>query len=219
VQFFEISGGNRLKGSVSISGAKNAALPIMAASILVDGESILHNVPDLADVRQMQTLLMRLGVKSHRDAAGAMHLRVEDEMNAHAEYELVSKMRASVCVMGPLLAKRRRAQVSMPGGCAIGDRPIDLHIAGLKTLGSDFELVNGDVLLRAKRLKGAEVFLVIGTSAVASGKTISHEPGGREKNGSPGPGGVPCLIRRRTVEPLTVMTIRTLTAPLAITQG
>ncbi|MEK7757962.1 MAG: UDP-N-acetylglucosamine 1-carboxyvinyltransferase, partial [Planctomycetota bacterium] len=157
-----------------ISGAKNAALPIMAASILVDGESVLQNVPDLADVRQMQTLLARLGVKSERDASGAMHLRVEDEMNAHAEYELVSKMRASVCVMGPLLAKRHRAQVSMPGGCAIGDRPIDLHILGLQTFGADFELLNGDVLLRAKKLKGGEVFLggPFGSSVTATANVM-----------------------------------------------
>ena len=174
MQFFEIVGGTRLKGAVDISGAKNAALPIMAASILVDGESVLHNVPDLADVRQMQTLLARLGVKSERDASGAMHLRVEDEMNAHAEYELVSKMRASVCVMGPLLAKRRRAQVSMPGGCAIGDRPIDLHILGLQSFGADFELVNGDVLLRAKKLKGNEVFLggPFGSSVTATANVM-----------------------------------------------
>ncbi len=174
MQFFEIVGGTRLKGTVDISGAKNAALPIMAASILVDGESVLHNVPDLADVRQMQTLLARLGVKSERDASGAMHLRVEDEMNAHAEYELVSKMRASVCVMGPLLAKRRRAQVSMPGGCAIGDRPIDLHILGLQSFGADFELVNGDVLLRAKKLKGNEVFLggPFGSSVTATANVM-----------------------------------------------
>jgi len=159
VQFFEIVGGNRLKGAVPISGAKNSALPIMAASILVEGESVLRNVPDLADVRQMQVLLARLGVKTHRDNDGALHLRVEDEMNAHAEYELVSKMRASVCVMGPLLAKRKRAQVSMPGGCAIGDRPINLHIRGLQALGADFEFSNGDVLLRAKKLSGTEAFL------------------------------------------------------------
>jgi len=174
VQLFEIVGGTRLKGKVDISGAKNAALPIMAASILVDGESVLQNVPDLADVRQMQTLLARLGVKSERDASGAMHLRVEDEMNAHAEYELVSKMRASVCVMGPLLAKRRRAQVSMPGGCAIGDRPIDLHILGLQSFGADFELLNGDVLLRAKKLKGSEVFLggPFGSSVTATANVM-----------------------------------------------
>ena len=133
MHFFEIVGGNRLKGTVPISGAKNSALPIMAASILVDGETVLRHVPDLADVRQMQVLLGRLGVKTHRGDDGALHLRVEDEMNAHAEYELVSKMRASVCVMGPLLAKRRRAQVAMPGGCAIGDRPIDFHMQPIRS--------------------------------------------------------------------------------------
>jgi len=159
MQHFEIVGGNRLKGTIPISGSKNAALPIMAASILVEGETVLHNVPDLADVRQLQILLGRLGVKAERDESGAMHLRVEDEMNTHAEYELVSKMRASVCVMGPLLAKRKRAQVSMPGGCAIGDRPIDLHVQGLQALGADFEFVNGDVLLRVKKLAGADIFL------------------------------------------------------------
>lgn len=180
MELFEIAGGNRLKGAIPISGAKNASLPIMAASILVDGESVLHNVPELADVRQMQVLLARLGVKTQRDPDGALHLRVEDEMNAHAEYELVSKMRASVCVMGPLLAKRKRAQVSMPGGCAIGDRPIDLHIRGLQALGADFELVNGDVLLRAKKLAGTEIFLggpfgasVTATANVMMGATLA----------------------------------------------
>jgi UDP-N-acetylglucosamine 1-carboxyvinyltransferase len=185
VQYFEIVGGSRLKGTVEISGAKNAALPIMAACILCEGETILRGVPDLADVRQMVTLLNRLGVRCERDSEGALHLRVEDEMNCHAEYELVSKMRASVCVMGPLLAKRRRAQVSMPGGCAIGDRPIDLHILGLQTLGADSDLVNGDVLLKAKRLRGAEIFLggpfgssvtatanVMMAACLAEGKTV-----------------------------------------------
>ncbi len=174
MQFFEIVGGNRLKGKIDINGAKNAALPIMAAAILTEGESILTNVPDLEDVRSMQVLLHRLGVKAERDAEGALHLRVEDEMNAHAEYELVSKMRASVCVMGPLLAKRKRAQVSMPGGCAIGDRPIDLHILGLQSLGADFELANGDVLLRAKKLKGAEIFLggPFGSSVTATANVM-----------------------------------------------
>jgi UDP-N-acetylglucosamine 1-carboxyvinyltransferase len=174
VQMFEIVGGSRLKGSIEIGGAKNAALPIMAASILVEGETILRNVPDLADVRQMIALLNRLGVKTHRDDDGALHLKVEDEMNAHAEYELVSKMRASVCVLGPLLAKRRRAQVSMPGGCAIGDRPIDLHVLGLQTLGADFDLVGGDILLRAKKLKGTDVFLggPFGSSVTATANVL-----------------------------------------------
>ncbi|MHC4695673.1 MAG: UDP-N-acetylglucosamine 1-carboxyvinyltransferase [Planctomycetota bacterium] len=178
---FKIVGGPRLKGAVQISGAKNAALPVMAASLLVEGETVLRNVPDLADVNQMQSLLGRLGVKSERDESGALHLRVEDEMNSHAEYELVSKMRASICVMGPLLAKRKRAQVSMPGGCAIGDRPIDLHIQGLRALGADSDLVNGDVLLQAKKLKGTDIFLggrfgasVTGTANVMMAATLAE---------------------------------------------
>ena len=174
MEFFEIVGGNRLKGSIQVSGAKNSALPIMAASILVEGDIVLRNVPDLADVRQMVVLLTKLGVKASRDESGAMHLRVEDEMNTHAEYELVSKMRASVCVMGPLLAKRRRAQVSMPGGCAIGDRPIDLHVRGLEALGADSELVNGDVVLRAKKLAGTDIFLggPFGSSVTATANVL-----------------------------------------------
>jgi len=185
VQYFEVTGGLRLKGKVTISGAKNAALPIMAACLLVDGETILHNVPDLADVRLMVDLLARLGVKCFRDDEGVMHLEVRDEMNVHAEYELVSKMRASVCVMGPLLAKRKRAQVSMPGGCAIGDRPIGLHIQGLTALGAEFELRNGDVCLQSKKLMGREIFLggpfgasvtatanVIMAATLATGRTI-----------------------------------------------
>jgi len=185
VDYLEINGGNRLRGAVSIGGAKNAALPIMAASILCEGETVLHGVPDLQDIRQMLVLLTRLGVKSEWDASGAVRLRVEDEMNCHAPYELVSKMRASVCVLGPLLAKRRRAQVSMPGGCAIGDRPVNLHVQGLVALGADHDLVNGDMLVKAKKLRGAEMFLggpfgstVTGTANVmmaavlAEGRTV-----------------------------------------------
>lgn len=175
MELFEIVGGARLKGTIPISGSKNSALPILAATILVEGETVLRNVPDLADVRLMQQLLARLGVKSERDADGAMRLRVEDEMNTHAEYELVRQMRASVCVMGPLLAKRRRAQVSMPGGCAIGDRPIDLHIRGLRALGAEFELTNGDVLLRTKKLNGADIFLggPFGSSVTATANVLT----------------------------------------------
>ncbi|HUU82433.1 MAG TPA: UDP-N-acetylglucosamine 1-carboxyvinyltransferase [Phycisphaerae bacterium] len=178
---FEIIGGSRLRGSVRIGGSKNAALPIMAASILCEGETVLHNVPDLHDVRQLLVLLGRLGVKGERDAAGALHLRVEDEMNCHAPYELVSKMRASICVAGPLLAKRKRAQVSMPGGCAIGDRPVNLHVLGMQNLGADVDLVNGDILFKAKKLRGAEMFLggpfgstVTGTANVMMAATIAE---------------------------------------------
>lgn len=182
---FEITGGARLRGTIEISGSKNAALPILAATIFCEGETILHRVPDLADVRQMIRILEKLGLSFEWLGPGTVKVRVEDEMNCHAEYKEVSKMRASVCVMGPLLAKRKQAQVAMPGGCAIGDRPVDLHIQGMLALGADFDLVNGDMLLRAKKLKGAEIFLggafgstVTGTANVmmaavlAEGRTI-----------------------------------------------
>lgn len=185
MDFFEISGGNRLKGTVQINGSKNAALPIMAASILTEGETVLKGVPRLEDVKHLSVILEKLGVNVSRDENGDLHLKVEDEMNCHAEYEFVRKMRASVCVMGPLLAKRRQCQVSLPGGCNIGDRPIDMHIQGLQLLGAESELVSGDVHLRAKRLKGNVVFLggpfgstVLGTanvlmaSALAEGTTV-----------------------------------------------
>jgi UDP-N-acetylglucosamine 1-carboxyvinyltransferase len=181
VEHFEIMGGNRLRGAVTISGAKNAALPILAASLLCEGETVLQNVPDLDDVRQMLTLLNHLGVRAERNGNGALRLRVEDELNSHAPYELVSKMRASVCVMGPLLAKRKRAQVSLPGGCAIGDRPVNLHVQGMMALGAEQELINGDIVLRAKRLSGTELFLggpfgstVTGTENVMMAATLAQ---------------------------------------------
>jgi UDP-N-acetylglucosamine 1-carboxyvinyltransferase len=178
---FEIVGGTRLKGTIRVSGSKNAALPIMAASLLCEGETVLKNVPQLADVKQMELLLNRLGARTEWRGESTLAIRVEDEMNCHAEYEIVRKMRASVCVMGPLLAKRQRAQVSMPGGCAIGDRPIDLHVHGLRKLGADSDLVNGDVLLRCKKLKGTELFLggpfgstVTGTANVLTAAVLAE---------------------------------------------
>lgn len=157
--YFEINGGNRLRGNVRISGAKNAALPIMAASLLCDGEIILHDVPNVADVLSLSELLRKLGVDVDRRDDGALRLVVRDEMNCRAEYDIVRKMRASICVLGPLLGKRRKAQVSMPGGCAIGDRPVDLHVRAMQRLGADVELVSGDIIAKAKKLKGTEMFL------------------------------------------------------------
>jgi UDP-N-acetylglucosamine 1-carboxyvinyltransferase len=157
--YYQISGGNRLRGTVRVSGAKNAALPIMAASILCDGEVILRDVPHNNDVTALSDLLARLGVEVTRREDGSLRLIVRDEMNCKADYEVVRKMRASICVLGPLLAKRRQAQVAMPGGCAIGDRPVDLHIRAIRRLGADVELVSGDIVARAKRLRGAEMFL------------------------------------------------------------
>lgn len=174
MEAFEIIGGARLKGGVEISGSKNAALPILAAAILCEGDTVLHNIPDLADIHSMLTLLQRLGVRHERLGVGSIRLRVEDELNCHAEYELVSKMRASICTLGPLLAKRKRAQVSMPGGCAIGYRPVDLHVTGLTALGAESDLINGDMMLRAKRLKGTEVFLggAFGSSVTATANVL-----------------------------------------------
>lgn len=180
MDYFLINGGNRLRGTLRVSGSKNAALPIMAATILTEGECVLRGVPELADIQSMQTLLHQLGVSTRREADGSMRLKVEDERNCHAEYDIVRKMRASVCVMGPLLARRRMAQVAMPGGCAIGDRPIDLHVQGLKTLGGDVELTSGDVLIKSKRLRGTELFLggpfgstVLGTANIMMAATLA----------------------------------------------
>ena len=178
--YFEISGGTRLRGSVRISGAKNAALPIMAASILCEGEVILHDVPNVADVVSLAELLNKLGVEVERRGDGAMHLVVRDEMNCHAEYDIVRKMRASICVLGPLLAKRQKARVSMPGGCAIGDRPVNLHLRAMRNLGADIDLVSGDIVAKAKRLRGTEMFLggpfgstVLGTANAMMAATLS----------------------------------------------
>ena len=157
--YFEINGGPRLKGTLRVSGAKNAALPIMAASILCEGEVTLHDIPRVADVASLIELLNKLGVDTAWVGENSLKLVARDEMNCKAEYDIVRKMRASICVLGPLLAKRRRAQVAMPGGCAIGDRPVDLHIRAIRQLGADVELVNGDICAKAKRLRGTEMFL------------------------------------------------------------
>jgi len=178
---FVITSNGRLKGAVRISGAKNAGLPIMAASLLADGGSVLSDVPDLVDIRSMADLLGDLGVAASRDADGTLRLLVEDEGESHAEYERVSKMRASICVLGPLLAKRGRARVAMPGGCAIGSRPVDLHLRGLRALGADIELDGGDIVATAKKLTGANIFLggpfgstVLGTANVMMAAVLAE---------------------------------------------
>ncbi len=183
--YFEIRGGRRLRGSVRVSGAKNAALPIMAAALMCEGEVVLHDVPEVADVRFLGELLTKLGMQVVRQPDGALRLSVRDEMNCKAEYDIVRKMRASICVLGPLLAKRRKAEVSMPGGCAIGDRPVDLHLRAMRALGADLDLISGDICAKAKRLVGTEMFLggpfgstVLGTAnammaaALADGVTV-----------------------------------------------
>jgi UDP-N-acetylglucosamine 1-carboxyvinyltransferase len=170
-----------VRGTVRVSGAKNAALPIMAASILCEGEVILRDVPRVADVVSLSELLAKLGVDLEWLPNGDLKLVARDEMNCKAEYEVVRKMRASICVLGPLLAKRHRAQVAMPGGCAIGDRPVNLHIRAIRELGAEVELINGDIVAKAKRLRGKEMFLggpfgstVLGTANALMAATLAE---------------------------------------------
>ena len=156
----EIVGGNRLVGSVRISGAKNAALPIMTAALLADGEHVFRNVPNLRDVHTMTRLLGRLGVEaSYED--GRVHVTASGSIEPTAPYDLVKQMRASVLVLGPLVARCGHALVSLPGGCAIGARPIDQHLKGLEAMGAKVQLHHGyvEVTVPGGRLKGADVAL------------------------------------------------------------
>lgn len=165
-----ITGGPKLKGEVSASGAKNAALPIMAASLLTEDEVIIENVPNLRDVHTMVKLLRSLGAKVQFED-GVVTIRAGKNLTPVAPYKLVSTMRASVCVMGPLLARMGYAEVSLPGGCVIGPRPIDLHLKGLKNLGADIEIFHGYVKARAKKyLKGNNIYLggAFGSSVLAT---------------------------------------------------
>ncbi|HLF92666.1 MAG TPA: UDP-N-acetylglucosamine 1-carboxyvinyltransferase [Planctomycetota bacterium] len=156
---FLIEGGRPLRGSVEVRGAKNAALPMMAASLLLgEGKLVLRRVPNLSDIKSMVLVLQQLGIRIDR-RGDEMTLQVASEKNSCAPYELVSKMRASVCVLGPLVGKRRQAEVSMPGGCSIGDRPIDLHLKGLAALGASVAVERGYVYANAKRLAGGSMYL------------------------------------------------------------
>ena len=176
-----VRGGERLSGCVPVSGAKNSALPLMAAALACEGETVLHSIPNLVDVSTQSQLLGSLGMQVNRDRAGALHLKTVDETSCIADYELVRRMRASVCVLGPLLAKRRMACVSLPGGCNIGDRPIDLHLKGLSALGAQIRVDRGYVIARADRLRGANIFLggafgstVTGTCNVMIAATLAQ---------------------------------------------
>jgi len=158
-----ISGGKPLHGEIRISGAKNAALPIIAASLLVDGVSTIGNIPHLNDITTTLDLLGRMGVEITVDEK--LNVAIDTTTIKHyvAPYELVKTMRASILVLGPLLAHYGEAEVSLPGGCAIGSRPVDLHIEGLKAMGADIQVENGYIKARAKRLKGAKIVLDIVT--------------------------------------------------------
>ena len=178
---FVIEGGSRLRGSLRIAGSKNAALPVMAAALLAGGKSLIEDIPNLQDIRSQIELLKLLGCRVERRADGKLEIEVIDESSSHAPYDVVRKMRASICVLGPLLAKRGHVRVSMPGGCAIGDRPVDIHLRGLRALGATIELEGGDIIAHASKLHGAEVFLggnfgstVLGTANVMSAATLAE---------------------------------------------
>ncbi|MBN2476099.1 MAG: UDP-N-acetylglucosamine 1-carboxyvinyltransferase [Pirellulales bacterium] len=157
---FKITGGTPLHGVVAASGSKNAALPMMAAALLADGPVRLQGVPRLDDVDTLSLVLRELGMHVGRHGDDELLLETIDPTPTRARYELVRRMRASFCVLGPLLARRGRAVVSLPGGCNIGDRPVDLHLKGLAALGAGLRLRRGYVVAEAPRLRGATIDLV-----------------------------------------------------------
>ncbi|ATB32388.1 UDP-N-acetylglucosamine 1-carboxyvinyltransferase [Melittangium boletus] len=176
-----VKGGHRLVGEVSVSGAKNAALPILASALLADGKSVYRNVPDLADVKTMLKVLGTMGCGTGRlDGARSdvCEVEVHGPITPEAPYDLVKTMRASVLVLGPLVARFGRARVSMPGGCAIGARPIDQHLKGLKALGADIHLTEGYVEATAKHLTGGtvnfDVITVTGTENVMMAAVLAR---------------------------------------------
>jgi UDP-N-acetylglucosamine 1-carboxyvinyltransferase len=195
---FLIRGGNRLKGKIEISGSKNSALPILAATLMAEGKTTLKGVPRLSDIDSMIKLVGELGCHIYRHESdseavgggpqlnGPLDIEVTDESKIEARYDIVKTMRASICVLGPLLAKRKKAIVSIPGGCAIGDRPVDLHVRGLQKLGAIFHTEGGNIVGEVRgRLKGCRMYLggaqgptVLGTinvlcaAALAEGETV-----------------------------------------------
>src|SRR5690606_22191063 len=175
-----IRGGNRLVGTVRVSGSKNAALPCLAASLLAEGTHTFRNVPDLADIGTMSRLLRSMGCHVERSAGGTVQVYVPPapELEPIAPYELVKTRRASVLALGPLVARYGKARVSLPGGCAIGARPIDQHIKGLEQMGAEISLEHGYVQARAKRLRGARITFdlvtVTGTENLLMAATLAE---------------------------------------------
>ena len=178
---FRIEGPVRLSGSVSINGSKNASLPIMAATILTAGKSVLKAVPNLSDISVFSKLLRQLGCKVTRSRNGGLCIDSTTIDNPVGEYEIVRMMRASICILGPLLARCGRAKVSMPGGCAIGDRPVDIHLRGLRELGAKIRLKSGYIIAEASHgLTGKDIFMggpfgstVLGTANVLMAATMA----------------------------------------------
>jgi UDP-N-acetylglucosamine 1-carboxyvinyltransferase len=173
-----VTGGRALAGEARISGAKNAALPILCAGLLTDETLALENVPRLMDVRTMAKLLAQMGVEVGAQADGRIELRAREIKDPTAGYEMVKTMRASVLVLGPLLARCGRARVSLPGGCAIGARPVDQHVKGLQAMGAEITVEHGYMNAAAKRLRGAriamDVVTVTGTENLMMAATLAE---------------------------------------------
>jgi UDP-N-acetylglucosamine 1-carboxyvinyltransferase len=163
-----VEGGHRLEGEVKISGSKNAALPILVTSLLVDGECVYKNVPDLKDIKSIKLLLEDLGAKVET-SGDTVSIDATGVHKYEASYDLVRKMRASILVLGPLLSRQKRARVSLPGGCAIGARPINLHLKGISGLGAEIKLEHGYVEASADQLKGGDIYFdVVSVGATES---------------------------------------------------
>ena len=177
-----VRGGKRLSGSVRASGSKNATLPVLAAALLAPGTYRFTNVPALKDVATMLDMLARFGVKSRRVSPDGVEVDTRDQRNAEAPYDLVSTMRASIYVLGPLIARYGEARVSLPGGCAWGPRPVDLHIRGMEALGAEIRIDHGYIVARADGLRGAHISFDISSvgatgnilmaAATAAGETV-----------------------------------------------
>ena len=191
-----IEGGRPLEGEVRISGAKNAALPILAGTLLASEPVAVGNVPHLQDVTTMIELLGRMGVTVTVDERMQVEVDARSLTNPVAPYELVKTMRASILVLGPLLARFGQADVSLPGGCAIGARPVNIHVAGLQAMGAEIAIENGYIRARANRLRGARLVLdtvtVTGTenlmmaATLADGQTVLEKRGARTRGRRPG---------------------------------
>lgn len=171
-----INGGKPLHGNVQISGAKNAALPVLASALLTAGTNTFHNIPDLMDIKTIKKLLISMGAQIEGEET--VKIGVDKIINPTASYDLVKTMRASILVLGPLVARAGVARVSLPGGCAIGARPVNLHLKALEDMGAHVELNNGYIEARAKKLKGAEIYFdlttVTGTENIMMAATLAQ---------------------------------------------
>ena len=179
MDYLEIKGGTPLRGEVHISGSKNSVLPILAATLLTEDTCVIHRVPDLSDVKHLCKILKTLGAEVVEEK-GCITVTAK-QIKPYGDYDIIRKMRGSICIMGPLLGRLHEARVSMPGGCAIGSRPINLHLDGFKALGSDILLDRGYVVATAVKLKGTTLFMggrngstVLGTANVMMAATLAE---------------------------------------------